>query len=181
MKKYFLLFIVVMAAALLLVTACSKTDAKPVAIDDKTDKCDVCSMAVKDNQFATEIILENGKAMKFDDIGCMNKWMEDNKDQKQSIAYVRDYESKKWVDYKKASFVYDKTIKTPMAYNVISFSNKKDAQTFIDENTGKLLTYEQLQKHTWERNHEMMQMMKQKKMQMENKNGTDMNNSDHSN
>ena len=32
---------------------------------------------VMDNQFATEIILENGKALKFDDIGCMYKWMDD--------------------------------------------------------------------------------------------------------
>lgn len=181
MKNLFLKLIFLTAAVLLMVTACSKKEAQPVAIDEKTDKCDVCSMAVKDNQFATEIILENGKTMKFDDIGCMNKWIEDNKDQKQSIAYVRDYESKKWVDYKKASYVYDKTIKTPMAYNIISFINKNDAQMFIDSNTGKLLTYEQLQKHTWERNQEMMQEMKQKKMQMKNKNGMDMNNSGNSN
>ena len=35
-----------------------------------------------DNQFATEIILENGKALKFDDIGCMYKWMEINPGEK---------------------------------------------------------------------------------------------------
>ena len=53
-----------------------------VAIDEKHDKCDICQIGVTDNQFATEIILENGKALKFDDIGCMYKWMEINSDEK---------------------------------------------------------------------------------------------------
>lgn len=175
------MLVFLMAAALLMVTACGNKETKPVAIDEKTDKCDVCNMAVKDNQFATEIILDNGKTMKFDDIGCMNKWTQDNKDQKQKIAYVRDYDTQKWIDSKQASFVYDPAIKTPMAYNVISFMNKKDAQTFVNKNQGKLLTYDQLREHTWERNQEMMQEMKKKKMQMQNNNGMDINNKNHSN
>lgn len=34
---------------------------KAVAIDEKHDKCDICQIGVMDNQFAAEIILENGK------------------------------------------------------------------------------------------------------------------------
>lgn len=181
MKKSFWKWFLLGAALLVVASGCSKAAAKPVAIDEKTDKCDVCNMAVKDNQYATEVILDNGKTMKFDDIGCMNKWMNENKEQKRSIAYVRDYDTKKWIDYEKAYYVYDQTIKTPMAYNVISFVKKDDAQTFIDNNTGKLLSYEQLQKHNWERNQEMINEMKKMKMQMENKNGDSMNSSSHSN
>ena len=65
-----------------------------VAIDEKHDKCDICQIGVTDNQFATEIILENGKALKFDDIGCMYKWMEINSGEKTKEKFVRDYDSK---------------------------------------------------------------------------------------
>ena len=80
---------------------------------------------VTDNQFATEIILENGKALKFDDIGCMYKWMEIDSGEKTKEKFVRDYDSKDWISLEEATYVYDKTITTPMAYNVISFKNKK--------------------------------------------------------
>ena len=95
------------------------------AIDEKHDKCDICQIGVTDNQFATEIILENGKALKFDDIGCMYKWMEINSGEKTKEKFVRDYDSKDWISLEEATYVYDKTITTPMAYNVISFKNKK--------------------------------------------------------
>ena len=73
---------------------CGKKETAVVAIDEKHDKCDICQIGVTDNQFATEIILENGKALKFDDIGCMYKWMEINSDEKTKEKFVRDYDSK---------------------------------------------------------------------------------------
>ena len=36
-----------------------------------------------------------------------------------------------------ATYVYDKTITTPMAYNVISFKDKKDAESFVSNYTGE--------------------------------------------
>ena len=39
--------------------------------------------------------------------------------------FVRDYDSKDWVSLEDATYVYDKTITTPMAYNVISFKTKR--------------------------------------------------------
>ena len=109
-----------------------------------------------DNQFATEIILENGKALKFDDIGCMYKWMEINPGEKTKEKFVRDYDSKEWISLEDATYVYDKTITTPMAYNVISFENKKDAESFVSNYKGKVLSYKELAEHKWEMNKEMM-------------------------
>ncbi|MFC3886275.1 nitrous oxide reductase accessory protein NosL [Bacillus songklensis] len=145
-----LLFIVVFALA-----GCNQKDVQPVAIDEKTDKCAICNMSVMDNQFATEVVLENGKALKFDDIGCMYNWMAENKDEKLLAKFVRDYDTKEWVELEKATFVHDKSIKTPMAYNVVSFSDKKEAEQYISEHQGELLTYDQLQQHKWEMNHDM--------------------------
>ncbi|HHT7189256.1 TPA: nitrous oxide reductase accessory protein NosL [Bacillus cereus] len=138
------------------VVGCGKKETTVVAIDEKRDKCDVCQIGVMDNQFATEIILENGKALKFDDIGCMYKWMEINPDEKTKEKFVRDYSSKDWIPLEEASYVYDKTITTPMAYNVISFKDKKDAKSFVANYQGKVLSYKELSEHKWEMNKEMM-------------------------
>lgn len=153
--------------SLFIIAGCSKKEVKPVAINEKTDKCEICHMAVKDNEFATEIILENEKSLVFDDIGCMYKWLKENSDKKVANSYVKDYDSKKWIEAEQASYVYDKPIKTPMAYNVISFSDKKAAQSFIDQHGGSLLTYDKLQNHSWEKNEEMVKEMKAK-MKMHN-------------
>ncbi len=122
-----------------------KKETAAVAIDEKHDKCDICQIGVTDNQFATEIILENGKALKFDDIGCMYKWMEDRTQMKRRKRNLsEDYDSKDWISLEDATYVYDKTITTPMAYNVISFKNKKDAESFVSNYKGKVLSYKEL-------------------------------------
>lgn len=159
LKRFFIIMI-----SLFAISGCGKKDYQPVAVKEKTDKCEICHMAVKNNQFPVELILENGKSMVFDDIGCMYKWIKENKDKKISNSYVKDYYSKEWIDLEKATFVYDKAIKTPMAYNVISFSDKKAAQKFVAAHGGRLLSYEKLQQHSWERNEEMVKKMKKMKM-----------------
>lgn len=164
MKNHVLKTILLTVVVLFVFTGCGKQEVKPVAIDEETAKCEICNMQVKDNQFSTEIILENGKAIVFDDIGCMNKWLLENKDQKVDAKYVRDYSTSDWIEMEKATYVYGKSIKTPMAYNVISFTTKDDAQKFIDENEGSQLAYSDLSKHSWERNKDMMEEMKKMKM-----------------
>lgn len=124
MRVKYILFAVCLCLVFAVV-GCGKKEIKAVAIDEKNDKCDICNMAVMDNPFATEVILENEKALKFDDIGCMYKWMDEHKNEKTKEKFVRDYNTKDWVAVDKATYVYDKTIKTPMAYNVISFKDKK--------------------------------------------------------
>ena len=58
-----------------ILAACGTKEVKPVAINEKTDICATCNMQVVDDQFATQVILENGKSLVFDDIGCMYKWV----------------------------------------------------------------------------------------------------------
>ena len=138
------------------IVGCGKKDIEAIAVDEKNDKCDICQIGVMDNQFATEIILDNGKALKFDDIGCMYKWMDNNKNEKTKEKFVRDYNTKDWVPLEDATYVYDKTITTPMAYNVISFKDKKDAESFVSKYKGKVLSDKELSEHKWEMNKEMM-------------------------
>ncbi|TFZ14004.1 nitrous oxide reductase accessory protein NosL [Bacillus cereus] len=155
-KVYLSLFFVMV---LMTVAGCNPKGVQPMAIDEKKDKCEICNMSVTDNQFATEVILENGKAVKFAEIGCMYKWMEQHKDNKLQAAFVRDYDSKEWVGLDEATFVYDKDISTPMAYNMIAFQDKRDAESFVSKNKGMLLTSKDLENHNWEINKNMMMKM----------------------
>ncbi|MED0703033.1 nitrous oxide reductase accessory protein NosL [Aeribacillus composti] len=155
MRKMY--FIFMLCALLIITAACGKKEVSPRAIDEKNDKCAQCNMAVMDNQFATQLILKNGKTFVFDDIGCMYKWKSENKNENIEAEFVRDYHSKEWVESDKATYVYDQSIRTPMAYNVISFQDKKDAEAFISKNSGKILNFDQLQDHKWKMNKEMME------------------------
>ncbi|WKB36789.1 nitrous oxide reductase accessory protein NosL [Terrilactibacillus sp. S3-3] len=152
-----------------LVSACGSTP-KAVAIG-KNDVCAYCNMAIKNNQFATEIILKNNKVLKFDDIGCMMKWKKkENSNQKITVLYVRDYKTKEWVNETKATYVYAPGVKTPMAYSVVSFKNKANADKFSKENKGSsVMTANELKSHKWEMDKGMMKKNMSDGMNMNDK------------
>ncbi|SMG22915.1 nitrous oxide reductase accessory protein NosL [Paenibacillus aquistagni] len=145
---------------LVLLAACGGDKYVPQAINEETDVCVICKMAVKDDQFATQIVTKDGQSLKFDDIGCLNKWKAENGTDTIGAAFVRDYHSKEWIPYEKAYYAYDASYKTPMAYGIVSFEKEADAKAFIEEEgNGKLMTANQLDDHSWERNRDMMEGM----------------------
>jgi len=151
---------VALILTLTLLAGCGKTAYKPVAIDEMVDKCPVCNMGVADDQFAVELILKNKKALKFDDLGDLYVWREKNGTKEIGEQFVRDYQTKEWVKLADATYVYDKSIRTPMAFNVISFKEKRDADAFVSkEGKGRIMTAEELENHKWESNEDMMKAM----------------------
>lgn len=123
---------------------------EPEAINPDTDVCDVCAMAVADDQFATQIVLKNERSLKFDDIGCMYRWINENGEDEIGAKFVRDYNTEEWIVVEEAFFVYDEQIVTPMAYGMISFKDAEDADAFMEENGyGKPLTAADLMVHEW--------------------------------
>ena len=157
MKKKLIYFTILLIA--LLAAGCGDKAAEPVEIDEETAVCEICNMAVADNQFATQILLESGKTLLFDDIGCMYGWLKEN-DAATEAIFVRDYENKNWIESREATYVYDQSIKTPMAYNMISFESKEKAEAYIESNSGTLLTHGDLDSHEWKMNKEMKENMK---------------------
>ncbi|MFF2479650.1 nitrous oxide reductase accessory protein NosL [Paenibacillus sp. NPDC058071] len=145
--------------AILMLTACGGEKVEPQAINEETDVCVICKMAVKDDQFATQIVTKDGQSLKFDDIGCLNTWKKENGTDTIGAAFVRDYNSKQWIRYEKAYYAYDSSYKTPMAYGIVSFESEQEAQAFIHEQgAGQLMTADDLATHTWEVNRDMMKM-----------------------
>lgn len=175
MKKWNRLFIV-LALVTIMLAACGGNDATNDATDVNnetaeteelaytpediadTDVCEVCAMAVPQDQHATQIILTNERSLKFDDLGCLFEWKRENGEEDIGAEFVRDFKTEDWIQVKDATFVYDSEIMTPMAYGIISFADETDAKSFIEEEgKGEILTAEDLNNHHFERNMDMMQ------------------------
>lgn len=136
----------------MLIIGCGKQEAQPVEIAEGVDKCDVCHMHVANDQHATELILQDGKVLKFDDIGCMHTWVKEHGTEQVDVQFVRDYYSAEWLKADRAAFAYDKTFQTPMGYGIYSFRDKAAAEAFVQEQkTGVVMNADGLSSHTWER------------------------------
>ena len=124
---------------------------KPEDINPDTDVCEICAMAIADDQHATQIILKNHRSLKFDDLGCMYEWIEENGEDDIGAKFVRDFHTEEWVLLEDATYVFDEAIDTPMAYGIISFEDEADAESYIKENEhGDILTVNDLDDHKWE-------------------------------
>lgn len=140
--------------AVSLLSACGNHEHEPVAVDELTDRCAICNMMVADNRHATQIITKDGQPLLFDDIGCMMEWIAKNGNDNIGISFVRDYDSSAWLKMEEAYYVYDPSIRTPMAYGVVSFADEARAKAFVQElGAGTVLDAASLDDHAWEANH----------------------------
>jgi|GEM_PF-145617 len=136
--------------------ACGRGEYAARAVNEETDRCATCNMAVADDAHATQIVTKDGRTLMFDDIGCMYAWIAEHGDGDVGAKFVRDYETLAWVKSEKAYYVYDATFKTPMAYGVLSFADRADAEAFIaEQGKGVLMTADELPNHSWAVNRDM--------------------------
>lgn len=158
MRNQWSSMILILVLAFIL-AACGEQKYEAQAINEETDICVICKMAIKDDQYATQIVTKDGQSLKFDDIGCLNTWKTENGTDTIGAAFVRDFHTKQWLPYDKAYYAYDPSYQTPMAYGIVSFENEEEARSFIAENgTGTLMSAADLANHTWAVNMDMMNM-----------------------
>lgn len=118
-----------LATSLLLffLASCS---AQPEPFKPGQDVCHLCKMGIADTKFGGEIITKKGKVFKFDDIGCMIKYIKSGGVQQNDIrqTVVINYEKQNdFIDTGKASFIIADAVKSPMNYNIAAFTNKEAA------------------------------------------------------
>lgn len=115
--KLFVLIVLIFAA-------CANGKIEPVSIETG-DMCSFCRMAISERQFAAEIITDDERVFKFDDIGCLLRFQQATSDISTPAAiFVTDYDSKQWLLASDAFFVRSDTIKTPMGGGIIVFGDK---------------------------------------------------------
>jgi len=151
MKKWKMAILSVVGAGLLLM-GCGKEEPQAVAIQEGVDKCDICHMHVPDDHNATQILLKDGRTLKFDDLGCLNEWTQQNGRENVNVQFVRDYNTDEWFNAEQGAFVYDSSFTTPMGYGIYSFKDTATAEKFMQEQgKGTMMKFDDLAKHSWER------------------------------
>ncbi|MDO5616106.1 MAG: nitrous oxide reductase accessory protein NosL [Cruoricaptor ignavus] len=117
----------VVFGAVLALMSCQQSG--PVEIISGKDQCDNCKMTITKVNYATELLTEKGRAYKFDDIMCMDMYKTSNPDKaKNSKQYAVDFESGKFVETNKATFIKGGEIKSPMGGNTQAYTDKATAE-----------------------------------------------------
>ena len=112
---------------LLISSGCARNEMKPVDIFAE-DNCANCRMAISDKHFASEIILQNGEVVKFDDLACLEQYRSKNPAIKIGAVFVSDYETGGWLPYDK-SVIVRTGIQTPMGSGKIAVPDSNKAKT----------------------------------------------------
>jgi copper chaperone NosL len=116
------------AAALWAGAGCGRAEVRPVELYPE-DNCAHCRMAISDPHFASEILDQNGDALKFDDLGCMLQYRAGHPGMAIAGVFLKDYETLGWLRYEQASIV--KTgLSTPMGSGNVAFSRADKARDF---------------------------------------------------
>ncbi|MFS0788664.1 nitrous oxide reductase accessory protein NosL [Shouchella sp. 1P09AA] len=135
----------------LALSACNHVSTDAHDIHD-VDTCIICNMGIHNVQAATQIVMEDGTAEKFDDIGCLVQFMIENPDLAPTFhtAYANGYDTQEWFDMTEGAFVYHKDIVTPMGNGVISFSTVEAAESYVEMyEPGEIILYDELEAHDW--------------------------------
>ena len=125
--------------------------AKPEPIQYGKDTCHFCKMGIVDTKFGTEIVTKKGKVYKFDDIGCMVRFMKSGEVKESDHAHtlVSNYEkSKDLLDVQKTFFVVSDEIRSPMNFHTAAFVSKETAEKFITGRSGSIKTWNEIFKQT---------------------------------
>ena len=123
-----------------LFAACVRTELQPVDIAAE-DMCAFCKMAISEKRYVGEFIDHDGNAFKFDELGCMVRYLQD-KDRSTVVGYfVTDFESRHWVKAELAHYVRSLEFRTPMNGGIVAFQDKSKAERAAGEHHGQLLSF----------------------------------------
>ncbi len=106
--------------------SCMQTGPKEIK---KGEACDNCRMKIQELGYTAELVTAKGKVYKFDDVSCMNMYVNSNADQvEKAKSYVADYPTGKLIEFEKATFIKGGSIQSPMGGNMQAYKNKQEAQ-----------------------------------------------------
>lgn len=145
MRTHKIITIYAIIGLLALLTACSQ---KPEEIHYGSDECAYCKMMITDSRFASQIVRETGKSIKFDAIECMANYTEEHKTELESAKmWVSDFNNPgNWIEVGNATIVKSDVVKSPMGESLLAFENEGEMQKHLSEYPGKLVTWQTIVK-----------------------------------
>lgn len=104
------------------------------SFDYGKDACEYCKMTIVDPRFPAEIINNKGRIFKFDDVACMQHYIGQNKlNNKDLQLFIASYTDRQVIlDARKAIYIHDTHILSPMNGNTAAFPDKANAVRISD-------------------------------------------------
>jgi copper chaperone NosL len=124
--------------------SCS-TDPRPIVYGK--DACHHCKMKLMDQKFGAELVTEKGKIFIFDDINCLLEFKDSEEGNQQTYKHilVTDFmHPGTLLDANFAHYLKSETIQTPMASNVVAFSEYGLLKEYKQKNGGVYLAWGEL-------------------------------------
>ncbi len=132
-------------ALILFLASCST---EPQQIDYGNENCDFCTMTISDDRFASELVLNTGKALKFCAIECMVRDInrtENYTDDDVNNFYVIDMtKPNTLVPASDVVFLVSEQIQSPMGANLGAFENAEKAKELQKEWDGVIYSWDEL-------------------------------------
>ena len=141
MKLSKIFVVAVSIAALTVLANCQKGTVEPVSLESN-DMCSFCRMSILEKRYAAELIDTEGQVFKFDDIGCMAKFIKQQRNSAPiQAAFVMDFDSREWLEAASASYVRSAEFKTPMSGGIAAFKDQSSAQAAVGKYHGTMLSF----------------------------------------
>ena len=129
---------------LVVMVGCQTNSTEPVALAPE-DMCSYCRMAISEKRYAAELLDGDGRAFKFDDIGCMGNFVNRNKSEIKAIAYfVMDFDERAWIKADDAYYVRSSEVTTPMSGGIIAFQTQAKAQQAAEKYHGTVQRFNEV-------------------------------------
>lgn len=130
---------------MILVSSCSQ---KPAEIHYGSDECAHCRMMITDDRFASQIVTETGKTIKFDAIECMAAYAGDHKSEMHSAKlWVSDFSSPgEWLNVENARLIESRVVKSPMGGSLLAIDSPEAAEEYLNEYPGEVTDWQQIVK-----------------------------------
>ena len=124
---------IVMAGLTSSLLSCSVHAApKPIKVNE--DVCAACKMTIVDLKFATQLVTDKGKYYVFDDISCMIKFVNNNKDLNIGKMYVPNYlDETKFLEVQSAFYIQGGEVNSPMNGNIAAFETAAEAEQYAGQ------------------------------------------------
>jgi copper chaperone NosL len=116
-------------AGVLVLAACTGTEAAPAELDTATELCASCRMPVSDPRLAAQIVAPGEEPRFFDDIGCLRDFLAGNRIlPRRATLYVADHRTKAWTPAVRARYTICPAVATPMGSHLLAHADAASRQ-----------------------------------------------------
>lgn len=128
---------------LALLSGCGKPETGPAAIRFGEDGCDHCRMIISEAPWAAQARWQH-RVERFDDVGCLAQRLKSAPDPAPQELWVAESGSGAWIDARRAVFVQDPNLRTPMGWGLAAYRDESQARAAAAGNSPALLHFSDL-------------------------------------